>query len=270
MGLVRGGEVGLPKEEDEVEEVGEEEQELEVVSGESAGVTITSGGRRVLEQRGEWRQDARCFGSPSNFSKFIFSDFSLCISVLSLIFISSTDSDSVMSTMVFSFFLFLHLVAAILFLSRRRRRRSSSSSVRSLCSSLIYLVSSRIDSGDSTPAACSLVRICSLRPSLMSADFVASTVLTGEGRSGVEGGDAPARGPPIPEVPGDPPTRPPPTPPLLGNPPQPDICSLMCRDVGSSLPRHMLVRGVTADSSPGLLTSLMGLSSVPPSTCVWY
>lgn len=219
-----------------------------------------------MEQRGEWRQNARCFGSSSSFSKFIFSVVSLCISVLSLTFISSTDSDSVMSTMVFSFFLFLHFVAAILFLSRRRRLRSSSSSVRSLFSSLIYLVSSRMDSGVSTPAACNLVRICSLRPSLIRADFVASTVLTGEGKSGVEGGDAPARGPPIPEVPGDPPTKPPPPPPPPGKPPLAATGSLIRRVMESSLPWHMLLRDVTVDSSPGLLMSLIGLSRAPPST----
>lgn len=73
-----GGEVGLSKEEEDVVEAEEEEEdELEVVvSGDSAGVTMTSGGRRDLEQRTECRQCARWFGSQRSFSSFIFSEVS--------------------------------------------------------------------------------------------------------------------------------------------------------------------------------------------------
>ncbi|MPC10331.1 hypothetical protein E2C01_002965 [Portunus trituberculatus] len=72
-----GGEVGLSKdEEDVVEEAEEEEHELEVVApGDSAGVTMTSGGLGcVLAQRPVWRQWARWLGSPRSFSNFIFSE----------------------------------------------------------------------------------------------------------------------------------------------------------------------------------------------------
>ena len=53
--------MGLSKdEEDVVEEAEEKEHELEVVlTSDSAGVTMTSGGRRDLVQRPEWRQWAR-------------------------------------------------------------------------------------------------------------------------------------------------------------------------------------------------------------------
>lgn len=68
--------MGLSKdEEDVVEEAEEEEHELEVVApGDSAGVTMTSGGLDcVLAQRPVWRQWARWLGSPRSFSNFIFS-----------------------------------------------------------------------------------------------------------------------------------------------------------------------------------------------------
>lgn len=75
--LGSGGEVGLSEDVEDVEEEEEEEEELEVVvSGDSAGVTMTSGGLRDLEQRGEWRQCALWLGSHSSFSNLIFSEVS--------------------------------------------------------------------------------------------------------------------------------------------------------------------------------------------------
>lgn len=75
--LGSGGEVGLSRDVEDVEEEEDEEEELEVVvSGDSAGVTMTSGGLRGLEQRGEWRQCARWLGSHSSFSSLFFSEVS--------------------------------------------------------------------------------------------------------------------------------------------------------------------------------------------------
>jgi len=72
----------------------------------------------------------------------LFSASSLINSFLKLAFWISRTSPSAIRRVVRSFFLFLHLVAATLFLSRRRRLRSSSSTVRSSCSFLMSSTSS--------------------------------------------------------------------------------------------------------------------------------
>jgi len=107
----------------------------------------------------------------------------------------------------------------------------------------------------------------------MRADLVASIELTGEGRSGVEGGEAPARGPYPQEVPGDPPINPPPPPNLPTSPHiLPPLLYLSLKgDCSSNVWRLSSLGEINngLNSSAGLQTSLTGLSTPPFSTWVW-
>jgi len=98
----------------------------------------------------------------------------------------------------------------------------------------------------------------------MRADLVASIELTGEGRSGVEGGEAPARGP-------YPPYPPPPNLPTCPHILPPLLYLSLIGDCSSNGWRLSSLGEINngLNSSAGLQTSLTGLSTAPFSTWVW-